>query len=96
MIIQLSAGSYQNCEVLLPHPGDKKNTNYKNRRWALSSTTHQACKEIIIILLTYFNYFLLPVLLQGTLESGQVFDTSLAQGRKPINFELGKGQVIKG
>lgn len=32
----------------------------------------------------------------GTLENGQMFDSSLAKGRQPLEFQLGKGKVIKG
>ncbi|XP_022810268.1 FK506-binding protein 2-like [Stylophora pistillata] len=32
----------------------------------------------------------------GTLEKGQIFDSSLAKGRQPLEFQLGKGKVIKG
>ncbi|KAM7435764.1 hypothetical protein ABFA07_014371 [Porites harrisoni] len=32
----------------------------------------------------------------GTLENGQMFDSSRAQGRQPLEFQLGKGKVIKG
>ncbi|EDO34576.1 predicted protein, partial [Nematostella vectensis] len=32
----------------------------------------------------------------GSLENGRMFDSSVHQGRKPIEFELGKGRVIKG
>ncbi|KXJ27663.1 FK506-binding protein 2 [Exaiptasia diaphana] len=32
----------------------------------------------------------------GALENGRVFDSSLVQGREPIQFELGKNRVIKG
>lgn len=32
----------------------------------------------------------------GKLENGQMFDTSLAKGREPLEFQLGKGKVIKG
>lgn len=32
----------------------------------------------------------------GTLENGQMFDSSLAKGREPLEFQLGKGKVIKG
>lgn len=33
---------------------------------------------------------------QGTLEDGRMFDSSLANGREPLEFQLGKGKVIKG
>jgi len=32
----------------------------------------------------------------GTLENGQMFDSSVAKGREPLEFQLGKGKVIKG
>lgn len=32
----------------------------------------------------------------GTLENGQMFDSSLAKRREPLEFQLGKGKVIKG
>lgn len=32
----------------------------------------------------------------GTLEDGEVFDTSRAAGREPFQFTLGSGQVIEG
>lgn len=32
----------------------------------------------------------------GRLTNGQVFDTSLSQGRQPLTFQVGAGQVIKG
>lgn len=32
----------------------------------------------------------------GKLEDGTVFDTSLTEGRKPIEAKLGEGQLIKG
>jgi len=32
----------------------------------------------------------------GKLENGQMFDSSLAKGREPLEFQLGKGKVIKG
>ena len=32
----------------------------------------------------------------GRLTNGQVFDTSLSQGRQPLTFQVGTGQVIKG
>nr|XP_058946807.1 uncharacterized protein LOC131774751 [Pocillopora verrucosa] len=32
----------------------------------------------------------------GTLVNGQMFDSSLAKGREPLEFQLGKGKVIKG
>ena len=35
-------------------------------------------------------------LLQGALESGQVFDSSRAEGREPVSIKLGAGQVIRG
>ena len=35
-------------------------------------------------------------LLQGALESGQVFDSSRAEGREPVSIQLGAGQVIQG
>jgi hypothetical protein len=32
----------------------------------------------------------------GKLESGQIFDTSLMEGRQPLVAQLGQGQLIKG
>jgi FKBP-type peptidyl-prolyl cis-trans isomerase SlpA len=32
----------------------------------------------------------------GRLEDGTVFDTSIAEGREPLEVELGLGQLIKG
>lgn len=32
----------------------------------------------------------------GRLTNGQVFDSSLEQGRQPLTFQVGTGQVIKG
>lgn len=32
----------------------------------------------------------------GKLENGDVFDTSLSEGREPLVAKLGKGQLIKG
>ncbi len=32
----------------------------------------------------------------GRLTNGQIFDTSLTQGRQPLTFQVGTGQVIKG
>jgi len=32
----------------------------------------------------------------GKLEDGTVFDTSLAEGRQPLNAKLGQGQLIPG
>ena len=32
----------------------------------------------------------------GKLEDGTIFDTSLAEGREPLNTTLGQGQLIKG
>jgi len=32
----------------------------------------------------------------GKLENGQMFDSSVAKGREPLEFQLGKGKVIKG
>ena len=34
--------------------------------------------------------------LQGTLENGQVFDTSRQPNRGPLPFKLGEGRVIPG
>lgn len=38
----------------------------------------------------------LETIVEGTLENGQMFDSSLAKGREPLEFQLGKGKVIKG
>ena len=32
----------------------------------------------------------------GRLEDGTIFDTSIAEGREPLEIELGLGQLIKG
>jgi FKBP-type peptidyl-prolyl cis-trans isomerase SlpA len=32
----------------------------------------------------------------GKLEDGTIFDTSIAEGREPLDVELGLGQLIKG
>lgn len=32
----------------------------------------------------------------GRLEDGTIFDTSIAEGREPLEVELGAGQLIKG
>ena len=32
----------------------------------------------------------------GRLEDGTIFDTSIAEGREPLDVELGLGQLIKG
>lgn len=32
----------------------------------------------------------------GRLTNGQIFDTSLTQGRQPLTFQVGTGKVIKG
>jgi len=32
----------------------------------------------------------------GKLESGEIFDTSLVEGREPLVAQLGQGQLIKG
>ena len=32
----------------------------------------------------------------GRLEDGTIFDTSIAEGREPLEVELGLGQLIKG
>jgi FKBP-type peptidyl-prolyl cis-trans isomerase 2 len=32
----------------------------------------------------------------GKLESGEIFDTSLVEGREPLVTQLGQGQLIKG
>jgi FKBP-type peptidyl-prolyl cis-trans isomerase 2 len=32
----------------------------------------------------------------GTLESGEVFDSSIGEGREPLEFTLGQGQMIPG
>jgi FKBP-type peptidyl-prolyl cis-trans isomerase SlpA len=32
----------------------------------------------------------------GRLEDGTIFDTSIAEGREPLEVELGSGQLIKG
>jgi FKBP-type peptidyl-prolyl cis-trans isomerase SlpA len=32
----------------------------------------------------------------GKLEDGTIFDTSLTEGREPLNVTLGQGQLIKG
>jgi FKBP-type peptidyl-prolyl cis-trans isomerase 2 len=32
----------------------------------------------------------------GRLEDGTIFDTSVAEGREPIEVQLGQGQLIKG
>ena len=32
----------------------------------------------------------------GRLEDGTIFDTSIAEGREPLDIELGLGQLIKG
>lgn len=32
----------------------------------------------------------------GRLTNGQIFDTSLTQGRQPLTFQVGAGKVIKG
>jgi len=32
----------------------------------------------------------------GTLDGGEVFDTSLTDGREPLQFTLGEGQMIPG
>ena len=48
---------------------------------------------------TFFIHVIIFDLLwqcQGTLENGRMFDSSLGKGREPIEFELGKGKVIKG
>ena len=35
-------------------------------------------------------------LFEGTLENGQMFNSSLTKGREPLEFQLGKRKVIKG
>lgn len=43
------------------------------------------------------NRIIIPFyIFEGTLENGQMFDSSRAQGRQPLEFQLGKGKVIKG
>lgn len=32
----------------------------------------------------------------GTLEGGEIFDSSIGEGREPLQFTLGEGQVIPG
>jgi FKBP-type peptidyl-prolyl cis-trans isomerase 2 len=32
----------------------------------------------------------------GRLEDGTIFDTSIAEGREPLEIQLGQGQLIKG
>jgi FKBP-type peptidyl-prolyl cis-trans isomerase len=32
----------------------------------------------------------------GKLEDGTIFDSSLVEGREPLNVTLGQGQLIKG